>query len=221
MLKFAIASEGETDQIVIENILCGYYRDTDLRSEIGYVYPLDKTQQKRLEDKFSNWELLLKHISTKRFRKDVINNKYMIVQIDTDISDHKNFGVSKHNLSIEELIEKVIERLISQIDSEREFYQKYKEKIIFAISVHSLECWILPIYADKKSIIQCEDKLKYAVATSKSKKIQKLKVDKKDGNAIANYKKLTSDFTKYKELMKIISKNKSFEIFINRLPKEI
>ena len=215
MLKFAIASEGITDQIVIENILCGYYKDRNLKSEIGYVYPLDKTQQKRVQDEFSNWELLLKHISTKRFRKDVINNRYMIVQIDTDVSEHKNFGVSQHNLSIEGLIEKVIERLIEQIDSKKEFYQKHKEKIIFAISVHSLECWILPIYESnkKEKIIGCEDKLKKAVA----KVSKKLKVDKN----YKNYDKLSQKFLKYKELIKISFKNSSFQIFINRLPKNI
>jgi len=215
MLKFAIASEGITDQIVIENILCGYYKDRNLKSEIGYVYPLDKTQQKRVQDEFSNWELLLKHISTKRFRKDVINNRYMIVQIDTDVSEHKNFGVSQHNLSIEGLIEKVIERLIEQIDSKKEFYQKHKEKIIFAISVHSLECWILPIYESnkKEKIIGCEDKLKKAVA----KVSKKLKVDKN----YKNYDKLSQKFLKNKELIKISSKNISFQIFINSLPTKI
>ena len=219
MLKFAIASEGITDQIVIENILCGYYKDRNLKSEIGYVYPIDKTQQKRVEDEFSNWELLLEHISTKRFRKDVVNNRYMIVQIDTDISEHENFGVSKVNLSTEQLIEKVIERLIGQIDSKKEFYQNYKEKIIFAISVHSLECWLLPIYESnkKEKTINCEDKLKYAVSNSSSKKIQKLKTDKN----YDNYNDLSKILMKPKELIKIASKNSSFQIFINNLPKNI
>jgi len=219
MLKFAIASEGITDQIVIENILCGYYKDRNLKSEIGYVYPIDKTQQKRVEDEFSNWELLLEHISTKRFRKDVVNNRYMIVQIDTDISEHENFGVSKVNLSTKQLIEKVIERLIGQIDSKKEFYQNYKEKIIFAISVHSLECWLLPIYESnkKEKTINCEDKLKYAVSNSSSKKIQKLKTDKN----YDNYNDLSKILMKPKELIKIASKNSSFQIFINNLPKNI
>jgi len=219
MLKFAIASEGITDQIVIENILCGYYKDRNLKSEIGYVYPIDKTQQKRVEDEFSNWELLLEHISTKRFRKDVVNNRYMIVQIDTDISEHENFGVSKVNLSTEQLIEKVIERLIGQIDSKKEFYQNYKERIIFAISVHSLECWILPIYEinQKEKTINCEDKLKYAVSNSSSKRIKKLKTDKN----YDNYYDLSKILMKPKELIKIASKNSSFQIFINSLPNEI
>ena len=34
MLKFGLACEGVTDQAVIENILCGFYNDKELRQEI-------------------------------------------------------------------------------------------------------------------------------------------------------------------------------------------
>lgn len=42
-------------------------------------------------------------------------------------------------------------RLISSIDSKEIFYEDNKYKIIFAISVHSLECWLLPICKDLKA----------------------------------------------------------------------
>ena len=214
-MKFGLACEGVTDQAVIENILCGFYNDRDLRSEIKPFQPLfDATQQKQLGGEFGGWEELLKYLSTKRFRESVINTEYMIIQIDTDISEHKNFAVSQNNLSTEELIEKVIERLIIQIDKNREFYEKYKHKIIFAISIHSLECWILPIYSQKNEVIhQCFDKLKIEVP----KVSKKLKVNK----TYTDYDKLSRIFVKHKELIKISSKNSSFEIFIDNLPKEI
>jgi hypothetical protein len=215
MLKFGLACEGVTDQAVIENILCGFYSDNSLRSEIKVFQPLfDVTQQKQLDGKFGGWEELLKHLSTKRFRESVINTEYMIIQIDTDISEHKNFDVLQHSLSTEELIEKMIERLIVQIDCKKEFYQKYKEKIIFAISVHSLECWILPIYNKKSEVIhKCFDKLSKEVP----KVSKKLKVNKN----YQDYDKLSRPFLKHKQLIKIASQNSSFQIFINNLPKKI
>ena len=216
MLKFGLACEGVTDQAVIENILCGFYNNKNLKSEIKAFQPLfDATQHKQLEGEFGGWEELLKHLSTKRFRESVINTEHMIIQIDTDISEHPNFDVSQHNLSTEALIEKVVERLIAQIDSKREFYQKHKEKIIFAISVHSLECWILPIYESnkKEKIIGCEEKLKKAVV----KVSKKLKVEKNYNN----YDKLSQKFLKQKNLIKIASQNSSLQIFINKLPKNI
>jgi hypothetical protein len=212
MLKFGLACEGVTDQAVIENILCGFYSDRNLKSEIKAFQPLfDATQQKQLEGEFGGWEILLKFLSTKRFRQEVINNKYMIIQIDTDISEHPNFDVSQHDLSIEALIEKVVERLIFEIDSKKEFYQKYKERIIFAISVHSLECWLLPIYKNfnNEKVSGCFESLQ--------RESKKLRVQKD----YKTYEKLSKEFLKHKNLIKIASKNSSFQIFINSLPNEI
>ncbi len=213
MAKFALACEVVTDQIVIENILCGYYKDyDDLDEEIQPLQPpFDATNQKQLEGEFGGWEMLLEYLTLKRFRDDVLNSEYMIIQIDTDISEHVNFGVSQNDLSTEELIEKVIERLIAQIDSKETFYEEYKSKIIFAISVHSLECWILPVYKNHKNekITGCFETLQ-----RESKKIKVLKEYKV-------YDKLTQDFLKHKKLMKFVSKNSSFQIFINNLPIKI
>ena len=213
MLKFALACEGITDQIVIENILCGFYKDyDDLDEDIQAFQPLyDATGQKQVEDEFGGWEMLLQYLSEKRFRENVLNTKYMIIQIDTDISEHKNFGVMKQGLSTVELIEQVIDRLVTQIDKKKEFYEQNKHKIIFAISVHSLECWILPLYKNFKSekITGCFESLQ-----RESKKIDVLKNHD-------TYNKLTKNFLKYKKLMPIVSKNTSFDIFIKSLPKEI
>lgn len=86
MAKFGLACEGVTDQIVIENILCGFYKNLeDLDEDIQPLQPpFDETTKKQSD--FSNWELLLKYLSTKRFRDDVLNSEYIIIQIDTDDS---------------------------------------------------------------------------------------------------------------------------------------
>ena len=212
MLQFGLACEGVTDHAVIENILCGFYNDKNLKNEISVYQPLfDKTQQKQLDGEFGGWEELLKYLSTKRFRESVINTKYMIVQIDTDISEHINFGVSQYELSIEELIIRVIERLIAQIDMKIEFYQEHKYKIIFAISVHSLECWILPIYKNYKNekIVSCSNALQ--------RESQKIKVLKNYNS----YNELSREFLKHKRVINIASKNSSFQIFLDKLPKNI
>ncbi|MEA2028854.1 MAG: phage tail protein [Campylobacterota bacterium] len=209
MAKFGLACEGITDQIVIENILCGYYKDyDDLDEEIQPLQPpRDETDTKQAD--FSNWELLLDYLSQKRFRDDVLNSEYVIIQIDTDDSGHTNFGVSHYDennieLSISTLVDNVQDKLIEQIDKNEKFYQSNHTKIIFAISVHSLECWILPLYKDKNNKTKnCHKELQRHVDASKN---------------YQNYDKLTRDFTKYKKLMKIVPKSESFQIFVNKLP---
>mgnify|MGYP000349595207 FL=1 len=212
MLKFGLACEGVTDQAVIENILCGFYNDKELRQEIKSFQPLfDATQKKQLDGEFGGWEELFNFIATKRFRQDVINNHYMIIQVDTDRSEHKNFGISQHNCSKEELVERVRERLISQINSKKPFYEANKEKIIFAISIHELECWLLPICKNFKNekITGCFEALQ--------RECKDIKVEKN----YTTYDKLSRVFLKNKDLLKISSKNSSFDIFIKSLPKTI
>jgi len=215
MAKFGLITEGITDQIVIENILCGFYKDyDDLDEEISPLEPpRDETDMKQAYSEFgTGWSAIFNYLSETRFRDDVLNSEYVIIQIDTDIAEE--FGCSLTQ-SVEEIIKSVIEKIVEKIDSKELFYQENREKIIFAISVHSLECWILPIYESnkKEKIIGCEDKLKKAVV----KVSKKLKVDKN----YKNYDKLTQDFLKHKKLMKITSQNSSFQIFIDKLPKEI
>jgi len=209
MAKFGLACEGITDQIVIENILCGYYKDyDDLDEEIIAFEPLRDETGKKQEENSGGWTRLLTYLSESRFKDDVLNSNYTIIQLDSDISDREDFDVIKGDLTTQELISKIIEKLIVQIESS--FYEQNREKIIFAISVHSLECWILPLYKDlkKEKIVGCFETLQ-----RESKKIKVIKEYK-------TYDKLTRDFTKHKKLMPIVSKNESFQIFINLLPSK-
>jgi len=210
MAKFGLITEGITDQIVLENILCGFYNEyEDLDEDI---YPLepprDETDMKQAYSEFgTGWSAIFNYLSEARFRDDVLNSQYVIIQIDTDIAE--DFNCSK-NQSVEEIIECVIQKMVDKIDSKESFYKKHKEKIIFAISVHSLECWILSIDKSikKDEINNCIKRLE---------KTLKQKVHK----TYNEYDKLSRPLLKNKTLIKIKSKNLSFEIFINSLPKEI
>ena len=211
MAIFGLACEGITDQTVLENILYGYYGKDyeDIDDEIQRVQPpFDDTDNK------GGWNRLFDYLNSDRFEDDVINNDYLVIQIDTDVSEEIGFAVSSLNLSTVEFIQKIIERLITQIDKKKSIYQKYNKNILFAISVHSLECWLLPIYSNKKEIVHnCFDKLCKEVP----KVSKKLKVTKNANS----YDKLSRPFLKRKGLLTIASKNSSFQIFINSLPSEI
>lgn len=213
MAKFGLACEGITDQIVIENILCGFYKDyEDLDQEIQPFQPAyDETTRKQKEGEFGGWEMLLEYLSEKRFRDDVLNSEYTIIQIDSDICDHPKFDIEKNTSCIATFIDHIKNKLISSIDKTESFYETNKEKIIFAISVHSLECWLLLIYKDSKNekIMGCFESLQRESKT--------IKVEKN----YSSYDELSKPLLKNKELLKISSKNSSLNIFINSLPKSI
>ena len=146
MVSFALITEGLTDQIVIEYILSGYFNSKNI-----VINPLQPERDKDNENKssYAGWTLVFDYFKTKLFDfKGAFQfNDYIISQIDTDVSEEKGFDISKRDengneLTPDELIIKVKHKLIKLIGEE--FYQKYSEKIIFAISVHSIECWFLP-----------------------------------------------------------------------------
>lgn len=212
MAKFGLACEGITDQIVIENILCGFYKDyEDLDQEIQAFEPLRDQTGKKQEEGTGGWTRLLTYLSESRFREDVLNSEYTIVQVDSDICDEVNFDVKKDTSCIVTFIESIKAKLISSIDKNELFYETNQEKIIFAISVHSLECWLLAICKDLKveKITGCFEALQ--------RECKDIKVEKN----YSTYDKLSRVFLKNKDLLKISSKNSSFDIFIKLLPKTI
>ena len=90
---------------------------------------------------------------SQKFKEAFQYSKYIIIQIDTDVSEREGFDVSKRDtkgkeLEPVELIENVITKLIGLIG--QEFYNEHVDRIIFAISVHEIECWLLPLYYNDK-----------------------------------------------------------------------
>jgi hypothetical protein len=147
---FGLACEGVTDQCVLQNLLCGFYAQADLDEEIGFLQPpFDETDCKQSGD--GNWLHLLRYLGSSRFREDVINNRYLLIQVDTDIAGEKGFDVRIVDAEPpEKLIKEVINRLITAMDTgEAGFYQRHAEQLVFAVSVHSLECWLYAYYNPK------------------------------------------------------------------------
>jgi hypothetical protein len=142
MRKFGIVGEGITDQVTIENILCGFFKNVNLDDEFDYL-PSNKE---------SGWRAILKYLALEDFRNDILNNEFIILQIDADVSNYfdvPQIDENNNELTVEKLVANVITRLIAKInEGQLGFYSDYANKIIFAISVSSLECWLVAYYVD-------------------------------------------------------------------------
>ena len=169
MPSFALVTEGITDQIVIENILFGFFDDPNI--DINPLQPLrDETDRNRAITP-GNWHKVLEYCSSEEFRSAFQFNDYVIVQIDTDVA--ADYGVSGRNeegieFSDEEMYRRVREKLIAQIGPE--FYDNYAIRILFAVSVQSIECWLLPLFFidNKKSkTVNCLNTLNQGLKTKK------------------------------------------------------
>ena len=211
-MLFGLACEGPTDQITIENILCGYFDTIDLEGEISERQPhLDETDQKQIAP--GGWSNLLKYLRSTRFRDDVLNYQFIVIQVDTDVSNEKGFDVPQVDaknlpLTPEVLITHVIARLVAVIDSgEMGFYQRHSEKIIFCISVHSLECWLYA-HHNKKSLSKpkvtgCYKALEHLLPSIKK--------------TYRCYDDLSREFLERKNIDAVAKKDPSFRVFIEAL----
>ncbi len=224
MKTFGLITEGITDQIVIENILFGVFKNTDIPVEP--LSPLrDETDENRASTS-SNWHEVFEYCRSQRFKQAVFNTDYVIIQVDTDVFMGDSVGKAYQialksgdgkDLSVKEIVENVIEKFKEIINSEGEsdFYEKYQDKIIFAVSVHSIECWLLPLYhtqkAQKTKIVNCLGTLNKALS-----KKEGFSIDKKDPKY---YRQIARNFWKNKKLhiLKVYQSNPSLQIFVEDL----
>ena len=210
-MLFGLACEGVTDQITIENILCGYFKNPDLDQEITELQPpFDETDQKHGE---GGWLTLLKYLASVRFREDVLNTEFIILQIDSDIAhkipvNHKDDNGNE--LAAEILISDISVKLIESINTGASgFYQVHATKIIFAICVHSLECWLVAHHAEQTAIHDCFEVLKTAINPNLIRVAKKHK----------NYDKLSQPFLERENIDAVAGKDPSFRVFIQELAK--
>jgi hypothetical protein len=217
MTSFALVTEGITDQVVIEKILHAYYADQiEDEVEIRALQPLrDATDEARQQvDSFGGWERVLEHCAfSDNLAEAIAFNDFIIIQIDTDCSEHPNFnvalaidGVAK---SVPVLVEDVKQLLIKKIGNN---FAANPEKFIFAIAVHSTECWLLPLHSKTKAdacrTLSCEKHLARLV---------------KRGNGDFSkdydcYSLLAAPFRKNKNLADARISNESLNIFVENLP---
>lgn len=207
---FGLITEGVTDQIVIKNILIGWTGNKNLF--VGILQPK--------ENEPGNWDKVFKYCQSNDFKGAFGFYDFVIIQIDTDFmtSDgvNENIRININHLSVEEIVEEFKSKLIELIGLH--FYENYKNQIIFAISVHEIECWLLPVYFQNNN--KKAAKTKNCIGTLNTVLIQKegFYIDEK---RIEYYEKMSSYFRKKKELKKYYPKNLSFKIFVEDLISKI
>jgi hypothetical protein len=216
MISFGLITEGLTDQIVIEDILSGYFNTDDI-----IVNPLQPERDKDDENKsdYGGWMLVFKYCQSSDFREAFQFNEYVIIQIDTDVCEEINYDIPKRNengeeLTAEQLIEKVKEKFKMLIGED--FYQENNEKIIFAITVHSIECWFLPLYYQnnkKGKITNCLGTLNQELG-----KREGFTIDPNNKNP-RYYRQVSEQYCKHKDLIKLYKENPSLKIFIQEIEK--
>jgi|ERR1035437_8925279 hypothetical protein len=144
-MRIALATEGKSEHWIIKHIVENYFKGKEIFFRQIQPQIVDDTQES-----IGGWREILKFCDrTDDIKSALVDCDFLVIQIDTDESQNIHFGVShtkEGNVkkTNEELYHDIIDKLKSLINSE--LLDEYEGKIVFAISINTIECWLLPIY---------------------------------------------------------------------------
>lgn len=213
MSSFALVTEGVTDQIALEAILCGHFSSNDL--EVNSLQPLRDATDESRQAGYGGWELVLEYCTQYEHLVEALSfNDYLIVQIDTDVAEQKNFNVPLTESGKQKPVDQLVAEVCGVIKGKLgdKFLKQFGERVFFAVSVHSLECWLLPLHVNEKKkqkkLLHCETVLAKALASANV-------AYKKEADC---YRNLSKGYEKKKNIELVAQQNRSFEIFLASLP---
>lgn len=150
MTTIGILSEGVTDQKVITQVLLGFFADQADDLEINPEFP--PTVVRGGGPEVGGWTVLKKLLESKHHLQALQYNDYIVVHIDSDCCEEIGFDVSRRDrqtgkdLRPDALRGAVIERLVDWLG---EISKDDRERVLFAVAVDSIECWLLPMLESK------------------------------------------------------------------------
>ncbi len=216
-LTISIIAEGPTDYVVLTHVLTSFTEDKNI-----LFTPL---QPKRADDGewgSGNWDKVFKYCSSDDFKKALIDtHNFVVIQIDSDWllgdsvpKEYRVDGIAQMNPL--EVVSVIRDLLISQIGLD--FYNKYHNRIVFAIAVDSIECWFLSIYFPKGNVkaakhTNCIDTLNKPLY-----KKEGFYIDAKD---LKVYREICKNFKKKDDLLNYSKPNDSFRVFIEELANKL
>ncbi|ACU05051.1 hypothetical protein [Pedobacter heparinus] len=205
-MEVSIISEGVTDQIIIEAIVQGLLNDKNIS--------LNALQPK--ENEPGGWQLVRSYCKSKDFKEALpYTEGLIIIHIDCDVLGTdgvpEDCVINFNNMTINQAFDAVKAKIIGFITPN--VFNLYSDRIVFAIAINSIECWLLPLYYSNKR----------AVANKTSGCLQALNnelrkrgftIDKKD---LKYYREISKDLRAEKTIRHCYERNESFALFIDSL----
>ena len=216
-MTFALITEGISEHRIIRHILTKYFKESD--PDINQIQP------KILNDKqasVGSWNEVLKYCERDNDLKNIfVDNDYLIIQIDTDQSQTEPFDIShtkpdSKSKSVEELHADVVEKLKGLFNPE--ILEAFNQRIFFAICIHTIECWLLPIYCTNHH----QSDIRNCVSTLNTE-LRKRNMDvlaqgnKNNAVSVRAYDTILRTWKKKQDIMDAAQHNAGFKIFTDEL----
>jgi len=215
-MKFALITEGPSEHRIIKHIIAKYFKSKE--PEINQIQP-KIINEKQVTS--GGWNEVLKYCAREELKDILIENDYLIIQIDTDQSQIKPFNVS-HYLSgtnlktVAELYVDVVGKLKELIKSE--ILEEHNDKIFFAISIHTIECWLIPLYSAKKNKSNTSNCISALNEELRRNNIHTIPIkDKNNPNSSKVYHTILKNWKRKQDIIDSAQHNAAFKKFIESL----
>jgi hypothetical protein len=217
-MKIALITEGVSEYTIIEHIMFGYIGDDNLI--INQIQPKVVNQRQVTA---GGWAEVIAYCQRPEIHDILIENDFLIVQIDSDQSQTPPFSVNHIDNQSEQkepdqLLRDIIERLQSLFI--HEIYQKFQSRIIFAICIHTIECWLLPVVLNdhhRSSTTNCMNRLNRELARRNMNGIP----PKGDHMRIRRLEEVLHLLRKKRDIMNAAQFNPGFRFFIESIREQM
>lgn len=147
MKTIGLICEGVSEINIVTRIVSKYMDDN---ISIRAIEPETKTENGCLvQNGYGGWQQVLRHCNDETVERILEYNDYLLIQIDTDTANQQGYDVNTQDangqLKTPEVLYKDVKaRLLANISAEVQ--EKYQGRIMFAICMNEIECWLLPLY---------------------------------------------------------------------------
>ena len=212
MKTFALITEGVSEFTVIHYLISKYFGDDPI------INPIQPKIEKSKQGSEGGWNEVLKYCERVELSHILVENDYIVIQIDTDQSQQSPFNVSHSESGREKSHDKLLTDVVARL--ERNMPENIdKNRIIFAVCIHSIECWLLPlVYSDnrKEKTKGCLAALNLELRRKNLPTISETS-DKNSFTSRKAYQKILSLLKKKSDITEISIHNTGFQKFIYHL----
>jgi uncharacterized protein YlzI (FlbEa/FlbD family) len=210
-MKIGVVSEGISDYGVIKHIVEIYLKELD-----AYTIPLKPKQKNNIQVGFGTWQGVLEYVAGNDLMiKEAVAEDcvHIIIQIDTDVSPEYGVPFNEGKDMLDSFYENVKGLIESRIHTDID-----REIIIYAVCIHTLECWLIPFITDNNGkclkINNCIRTVNNEIS-SQHKNINVL--DKNSTNSKNAYQFILKKKKKVDDIKKCAEYNIGFQKFLEQL----
>lgn len=216
-MNIALICEGVSEVNILKHIIERFFGDIDV--SVNAFQPTLGNNDK--QGCFGGWYEVLSHCNDNNVENALATNDFLIIQIDTDTSHLPNYEAiteeeKRNYIGDDNLYDRVVNRLLKKISPQ--LFNKVKDKVIFAICIEEIECWLLPLCYEndprkKCATNNCVFKLNEAIP----KEVGQIPNTQKNSDSARKAYKFVLKKMKHNNVSRIAQYNYGFKKFIEQL----